>query len=414
MRNAVLLFHGSQLGNDLHPFMISEIDHFVKRYDRVYLYSLKPKCSVAALEKYENLVYRPIGLYSLYLRLWLIIPELFSVYFLRDLCTALKARVFSVAYLKATAMQLIYGRYFSRIVCNLIAEHPNNQWIVDAYWLTGPAYAAAKIKRKCPSVTAFSRVHSFEADTERNPISVCLMKGFIDHYLDYIFFVSAKGKQQYSDIIRNYYGVESEKKYVVNRLGVQDFNSECKASKDGVFRIVSCSRVVSLKRVPLLAEVFANWTGRKIEWTHIGDGEEFDRVKELVDQGAENQCAKCILTGSLKHDEVIRYFENNEVDVFVNVSRFEGLPVSIMEALSFGIPVIATDAGATRELVNENNGVLLSREVTPEAITRAIEYIQNLSQDAYAKMRASAYATYKESLDSERNFERLVEIAENR
>ena len=44
------------------------------------------------------------------------------------------------------------------------------------------------------------------------------------------------------------------------------------------------------------------------------------------------------------------------VDLFLTVSANEGIPVSIMEAQSFGIPVIATDVGGISEIVNNVNG----------------------------------------------------------
>lgn len=41
------------------------------------------------------------------------------------------------------------------------------------------------------------------------------------------------------------------------------------------------------------------------------------------------------------------------------MSDSEGIPVSIMEAMSFGIPVIARNVGGMSEIVNEENGLLL-------------------------------------------------------
>jgi len=49
----------------------------------------------------------------------------------------------------------------------------------------------------------------------------------------------------------------------------------------------------------------------------------------------------------LPHNDVLNYYASNPVDVFINTSSSEGLPVSIMEAMSFGIPVIATNVGGT-------------------------------------------------------------------
>lgn len=42
---------------------------------------------------------------------------------------------------------------------------------------------------------------------------------------------------------------------------------------------------------------------------------------------------------------VYDFYRNNDVDVFVNLSESEGIPVSIIETISFGVPVVATDVG---------------------------------------------------------------------
>ena len=49
----------------------------------------------------------------------------------------------------------------------------------------------------------------------------------------------------------------------------------------------------------------------------------------------------------------------NDFDLFVNMSLSEGIPVSIMEAISFGIPIIATNVGGNAEIVNDETGVLI-------------------------------------------------------
>ena len=68
-------------------------------------------------------------------------------------------------------------------------------------------------------------------------------------------------------------------------------------------------------------------------------------------------------------------YKNNNVDIVIISSIStdvpEGIPVSLMEAMSFKIPVIATDCGATRELVDGKSGILVN-EKDPEAVTNAI------------------------------------------
>ena len=64
-------------------------------------------------------------------------------------------------------------------------------------------------------------------------------------------------------------------------MGVKDFNFATKASSDGVFRIVSCAYLISRKRVELFLKALIHFCQNnktiKIEWTHIGDGPEFEK-----------------------------------------------------------------------------------------------------------------------------------------
>jgi glycosyltransferase involved in cell wall biosynthesis len=59
-------------------------------------------------------------------------------------------------------------------------------------------------------------------------------------------------------------------------------------------------------------------------------------------------------------------------DIFVNPSYSEGLPTSVMEAASVGLPVIATDVGGTREIVEHGTTGLLVEPYQPEQIAAAI------------------------------------------
>ena len=59
-------------------------------------------------------------------------------------------------------------------------------------------------------------------------------------------------------------------------------------------------------------------------------------------------------------------------DVFVLASHHEGLPVTVMEALTLGVPVIAPDVGGIREAVTDGRDGLLVRPDDPTALADAI------------------------------------------
>jgi glycosyltransferase involved in cell wall biosynthesis len=114
----------------------------------------------------------------------------------------------------------------------------------------------------------------------------------------------------------------------------------------------------------------------KIEWTHIGDGVDF---KEIKVKAETNQCKHLTinLLGRLKHDDVIRYYQSHSVDAFINLSTNEGVPVAIMEAISFNIPVIATNVGSTSEIVTDETGMLVSPNPSPTEVAEALYGLLN-------------------------------------
>ena len=75
----------------------------------------------------------------------------------------------------------------------------------------------------------------------------------------------------------------------------------------------------------------------------------------------------CYFQGNLDHQLLIKKYENNEVDIVVISSISErvpeGIPVSLMEAMSYEIPVIATDCGGTKELVDGKSGILVNQMI---------------------------------------------------
>lgn len=99
----------------------------------------------------------------------------------------------------------------------------------------------------------------------------------------------------------------------------------------------------------------------------------------------------------LSHDQVMNYYKEHHFDVFINMSTNEGVPVSIMEAASFGIPIIATNVGGTSEIVQPSVGMLLSSNPTIDEICKTIEEVLsgNYSPREFWKTHYSAEGNYK-------------------
>ena len=90
-----------------------------------------------------------------------------------------------------------------------------------------------------------------------------------------------------------------------------------------------------------------------IHFIIIGDGELYETAEKMInDSGFKD---KIQLPG----------WQNNptewlqKFDVFLLYSKWEGLPLSILEAMSYGLPIVASDIKGNNELVSEVNGILV-------------------------------------------------------
>lgn len=173
----------------------------------------------------------------------------------------------------------------------------------------------------------------------------------------------------------------------------------CNKSKDNILRVLSCSEVYPLKRVPLIFDALCNVTDTDTEWTHIGDGPDFESLKEKVNNYKGQM--KCNLMGRLNHSDVLKYYKEHPVDLFINLSTNEGIPVSIMEAISFDVPVVATNVGGTSEIVTKETGILLNSNPSIEEISNAIQTVikEELEPRAYWDKEYNADKNYSAFAD---------------
>lgn len=207
-----------------------------------------------------------------------------------------------------------------------------------------------------------------------------------------------------SSILQSYYHISADKIFV-NYLGVKNLLPNLSIRNDDVIRIVSCSNLVDLKRVHLIAQLVVNWKNETpIEWHHFGEGPESHTINKIIAGYSGNN--KIHLHGWVSQKDLYQFYSETYVHWFINVSIFEGVPVSIMEAFSFGIPAIATDVGATDEIVNEKNGFLINVEI---AETDLNKMILSISDESYEDKRKTAFLTWQTTFDAEKNYEKLIE-----
>ena len=117
--------------------------------------------------------------------------------------------------------------------------------------------------------------------------------------------------------------------------------------------------------------------------------------------------------GYTSNETILDFYRDNFVDLFVNVSGSEGIPYSIMEAISAGIPILATDVGGTSESITEDFGYLLSENFeAKDAATIVVKHL-NLPSIEHLNKRKSAYQFWQNHFEASKNFEEFYQNISN-
>lgn len=264
--------------------------------------------------------------------------------------------------------------------------------IVYFYWGKGGCYLSPYLKNKVKMVARF---HGEWDLWEESSGGYAPLRKLIAKSLSLAVFISETGecyfKQRYPFC-----------NTIVSRLGSAD-NGISKKSSDKIFRILSCSLVYPLKRVPLIYEALQLIDNLTIEWTHIGGGRDFKTLMNIVRDTKPNISVN--LLGQLSNQQVMQFYQNNPVDLFINVSTNEGIPVSIMEAISFNVPIIGTDVGGNSEIVTTKTGFLIPSHITAEDLAKKIISICNNS------LQPRNY--WSEYYNAENNYRDFAEMIHN-
>jgi glycosyltransferase involved in cell wall biosynthesis len=267
------------------------------------------------------------------------------------------------------------------------ALKPGEPVLLYTYWRGGATLAAARWAAMHPACAAVTRVHRYELyeDAFSPPFQPWTA---VYARLDRVIPIAQHGL----DHLRRF-GV-SEQRLHLARLGVPALSARTAPSDDGVLRLVSCSTLTPVKRVPFTAQAlcaFARLHPRQpLHWTHFGDGPERAAVQAVLDAAPPN--LQVTLAGRVDNAVVLAHYAQQPVDLFLLLSASEGLPVAIQEALAAGIPVLATAVGGVPEavLANGDNGGLLPVSADEAAVARALQALLIDSPPAVRNQRRQA------------------------
>ncbi len=241
--------------------------------------------------------------------------------------------------------------YFQKAIIINEQIPTNKNTILYSYWFDEWATIIHLVKRiRNESIKVICRTHAYDFDEAQvysgyHPFRMFNLNGF-----DKVISVSEYGKVYINE--RYKYN-----KVVVDKIGVRE-NGNNPFIENSRKIVVSCSSLIPIKRVELIIEILKHLKF-EIEWIHFGNGPlENEILTKSLDLPSN---IKFTYKGFVENREILNYYRNNSVDVFINTSILEGIPVSLMEAISFGIPIIGCNICGVPEIVNSTSGLLLDK-----------------------------------------------------
>lgn len=293
------------------------------------------------------------------------------------------------------------ARHLRRIIRK---EQLEGKVTLYSYWLTSSALATTFVSSPRISISRISRAHGGDVYEYRTPYKYLPFRRTLIHRLDRIFAISENAAVHLRKQAEDIYSDSVQ----VARLGTKAAGTSPKKTSKR-FTIVSCAFMIPVKRIHLLIDALQLIAPLDIHWTHIGGGPLEDDLKKRAKErlGPRNHITYEFL-GSLTNEQLMNFYRDNYVDVFVNTSSAEGIPVTIMEAQSFGIPVVAPHVGGIPEVVSEHTGRLFDVDASPLTIAHLISEILSLPSSDVTAMRQQALQNWKTHYNADRNFSTFV------
>lgn len=300
---------------------------------------------------------------------------------------------FFIQRIKHYTMLLIKGIYDAEQLLKVIPKE-NYSIVFYSFWMNDWALSLAILKSRREINNFFFRCGGFDLYDERHEGNYLPFRYFIYKNATGIFPVSKMGEQYIRK--KNMFLDKVETRYLgTNDHGMNPFDSTA------CFTILSCSNLISLKRVHLIIEILKN-IDFKLNWVHFGGGALNEELKKLATDSLPANI-NFIFKGSVSNKEVNAFYKSTSINLFITTSETEGLPVSIQEAISFGIPVIATRVGGIPEIVTEQTGFLIDKEFNVHEVAKLIKNFKDSEQNT-AEYRKVVRIFWENNFSAERNY----------
>jgi glycosyltransferase involved in cell wall biosynthesis len=158
--------------------------------------------------------------------------------------------------------------------------------------------------------------------------------------------------------------------------------------------------------VDILAHAFVRLARERkdIRLLLIGTGSQAETIRKILESGGVTEQVK--FTGQVPQVELPDFYQM--ADLYISPSHVDGSSVSLMEALSCGLPCLVSDIPANREWISEGVNGWLFPDGDAEALAAKIGAVLD-NRISLMKIRQAARCTAEEKADWRKNFSKLLD-----
>ena len=153
------------------------------------------------------------------------------------------------------------------------------------------------------------------------------------------------------------------------------------------------SRLVIQKNINIVIEAMELLDNKNVKLSIIGEGGEFNKLEGVIHE--LNLQNRVQLLGKIDNNKISQFLLT--ADIFIQASDYEGLPHSVLEAINYEIPILSTEVGGCKDLLNEGErGFIIPIPPDKKIIAENIIYIINNQDEATKRADAAKVFISKE------------------
>ena len=172
-----------------------------------------------------------------------------------------------------------------------------------------------------------------------------------------------------------------------NGVNITDINRTNESKAD--INLIIISRLVVQKNINIVIEAMKLLDNKNLKLSIIGEGGEFSKLESTIhDLNLQNQVQ---LLGKIDNNKISQFLLT--ADIFIQASDYEGLPHSILEAINYEVPILSTETGGCKDLLNDGErGFIIPMPPDKKVIAENISFI--IENKAEATKRANGAKSF--------------------